>query len=206
MLQSEYHFISTLGRHHGYVFYEADMFLSFTNPFIDPTEDGMKPMQTQRHLKGVPKEAFEASVNGLEMFKQMQAGIFDKLEENLAPMYKQMGEHIKKQKERLGGNFVIAQAVFSRNQRKTLQNLIGPDLIFIVLNMSKECQMKRVKIRHGDAAGGEFGNKVLEIYSKYAELCEPAAEDEENSYNITITDDMSREDVIEKILNIVKKI
>ena len=38
---------------------------------------------------------------------------------------------------------------------------------------------------------------------KFAELYEPAGEDEENAYNVTITEDMDREDVIEKILEIV---
>ena len=136
------------------------------------------------------------------MFKEMMAGKFDNLEVALQPMYENMAKSVKKQKERLGGNMAIAQAVFTRSQRDSLRKLVGPDLVFIVLNMSKECQIKRVKGRHGDTLGDQFMNILI----KYAELCEPAEYDEENAYNVMITDDMNRDDVLQKIIEIVQKL
>jgi len=41
---------------------------------------------------------------------------------------------------------------------------------------------------------------------KFAALYEPAGEDEENAYNVEITEDMSREDVIQKILDIANNL
>ena len=41
---------------------------------------------------------------------------------------------------------------------------------------------------------------------KFYDLYEPAGEDEKNAYNIDITEDMSVEDVIEKVLKIVENI
>ena len=48
---------------------------------------------------------------------------------------------------RLGGKWAIAQAVFNRSQRDQIKKDLGPDLNFIVLNLTRECQLKRVCIR-----------------------------------------------------------
>ena len=37
-------------------------------------------------------------------------------------------------------------------------------------------------------------------------MVEPAGPDEENAYNVTITEDMTPQDVIEKILDIIQNI
>ena len=117
-------------------------------------------------------------------------------------MYQEMAKDISKQRKRLGGNWAIAQAVFTRAQRDFLCKSIGSDLVFLVLNMTKDCQMNRIKNRHGDS----FGEGLLNMLFKYAELCEPAGDDEQNAYNITITEDMNVEDVMKKVLNIVQKL
>ena len=96
------------------------------------------------------------------------AGKFDSVEEALNPMYEHMANHVAMQRKRFGGSMAIAQAVFSRAQRDKLRKIIGPDLVFVVLNMTKECQSKRVKSRHGDSLPDSF----LELLYKYAELCE----------------------------------
>ena len=99
-----------------------------------------------------------------EEFKKMMKGDFDSYEEKLQPLYKNMGQDIVKQSKRLGGDMIIAQAVFSRDQREYLREIIGPNLIFLVLNMNKDCQMKRVTERTPG-----IGEKYLEILYNY--LC-----------------------------------
>ena len=153
-------------------------------------------------LQDVPVGAVKGTDVAMREFEKMMTGDFDGIEENLQPMYDYMSEHVGKQRKRLGGNMAIAQAVFSRNQRDKIRKILGPDLVFIVLNMTKECQNKRVQKRHGDSLGDDF----LQILYRYAELCEPAGEDEENAYNVTIMEGMSPEDVIQKILEIVNKL
>ena len=37
-----------------------------------------------------------------------------------------------------------------------------------------------------------------------SKLCDPIGDDEENAVSVTVTTDMSREDVLEKILEMVK--
>ena len=194
-----------LARNNGYVYYEADCFGMTVNPFVDPNvEEPTLAIAKQTPLKGVSKEVVSALKSATEVWKQMEQGIFDKdaIEKECLPFYEVMGKDITKQFKRLGGNWAIAQVIFSRNQRDFLRKVIGPRLGFIVLNMTKECQLKRVKARHGDAMAEAF----MGIITGFSDLCEPAGEDEENAYNVYITEDMSPQDVNDSILDIVKKI
>ena len=50
-----------------------------------------------------------------------------------------------------------------------------------------------------------MGGDLVNIMLNFFELCEPAGEDEENAFNVTITEDMNRDDVMEKILEIANK-
>ena len=152
--------------------------------------------------QGVAKETMEVVDSTSVIWEEMMQGICDKerIENVCKPFYEAMANDIIKQKKRIGGNWAIAQAVFSRNQREFIREKIGSNLVFIVLNMTKECQLYRIKSRHGDSLGEAFFNTM----AKYAELCEPAGEDEENAYNVTITENMTRDDVIKKILEIAQ--
>ena len=85
----------------------------------------------------------------------MGKGIFDGLEERLQPFYVAMARELVKQRKRIGGDWGIAQAVFSRAQRDQIKRDLGSDLIFVVMNLTKECQHKRVTGRHGDDAHGQ---------------------------------------------------
>ena len=144
----------------------------------------------------------DATAAAEQCFSELGQGKFDGVEKALDPMYDEMSKHVMIQKKRLGGNMAIAQAVFSRTQRDKLRKALGPDLVFIVLNMTKECQLKRIQTRHGDGIPKEF----LDILVKYAEFCEPADEDEENAYNIAITENMNKEDVMSKVLDVVQNL
>ena len=65
--------------------------------------------------------------------------------------------------------------------------------------MTEECQKKRLETRHGEDL--ETMNFLFKVFEEF----EPAGEDEENAYNITITEDMTRDDVIKAILEITQK-
>ena len=132
----------------------------------------------------------------------MMAGKFDDLEEMIKPFLQMMGKNIVTERPRLGGNFAIAQAIFSRSQRDMLREIIGPDLHFMVLSMTKESQDKRLKARHGDSVP----ESLLDFFLRFSEKCELAGEDEPNAHNIVITEDMTKEDVVNKVLEIAAKL
>ena len=98
----------------------------------------------------------------------MMAGKFDNLGEMIKPFLKMMGDNIVTERPRLGGNFAIAQAIFSRSQRDMLREIVGPDLHFMVLSMTKETQDKRLKARHGDSVP----EGLLDFFIKFSEKCE----------------------------------
>ena len=81
-------------------------------------------------------------------------GKYEGVEEKLEPYLKLLANRIIKERQRLGGDFVIAQAIFSRKQRNLLQEIIGSDLVFMVLNIPKESQVERSldkeKVNHGE--------------------------------------------------------
>ena len=70
-------------------------------------------------------------------------GNFDGIEEKFTPMIDASSKDIAKQRKRLGGDWAIAFACFSRSQRDMVRKALGPDLVFMVMNMTKECQRKR---------------------------------------------------------------
>ena len=134
------------------------------------------------------------------------SGHFENLkpfEEKVQPHFEEMSNHIIQQRKRLGGDMVIAKAVFSQNQRNNIRKLLGPDLVFINLSMTEDCRNKRIKKRHG---GDKCPQKIIDFFSKIIKLYEPTGENEENTYDVIITEDMSPSDVTHKIIEIVNKL
>ena len=78
---------------------------------------------------------------------------------------------------------------------------ILPDCIFIVLSMTDETQRKRIKERHGEGEGSEG---VFEMLSKMHKLYEKPGDGEKNAYNVDITEDMTRKDVFDKVMETLK--
>ena len=85
----------------------------------------------------------------------------------------------------------------NRRSRDLCRSILGPDAVFIVLNLTKSCVRKRLEGRHGD---GENADKFTESLHKMFDLYEPAGEDEEGAHNITVDENMSTDDVMKLIL------
>ena len=112
-----------------------------------------------------------------------------------------MANDILKQRSRIGGDWSIAFAMFSRHQREIIRKILGPDVIFIVMNLTKESIKKRLQDRFGDGEiGGKLASQMLAIYKKYEE----AGDDEMNSYNLMIDENMSIDDVNDKVIDIIE--
>ena len=93
----------------------------------------------------------------------------------------------------------MANAVALRAQREYMCDWVGPDLVFIVLNLTEECIAARLKQRHGNSGAGEALKKIFTMF-------EPAGDDEKNAYNVTVEEGMSRRDVMKKCFELIQKI
>jgi len=187
----------------GYVYYEADCFSGGTNPYLPP--DAKEPSMDaikQRPLKGISQDRANAVKGGLNDFLALLDGKEYNIE-TLKTFYGEMCKDLTKERKRLGGDWVVAQAVPLRSLRDHMRAELGPDLVFVVLNMKKEDQKKRITARHGESDGdNEFFNAMLE---KAYDLYKPATADEPNAIDIEVTADMTREDVVEQILKKIQK-
>ena len=153
-------------------------------------------------MQGVGTEAVENCKVAAEVFPEFKAGNFNEtIADKLQPLINNMSKDIIKQRQRLGCNMAVAQAIYSRKQREALFKIIGADLIFIVLNLTTDCIKKRLEERHG----GTVNDTIMSMLLKIAAMCEPAGADEKNAYNVYITEDMTPDDVIEKIQEIVNQ-
>ena len=89
-----------------------------------------------------------------------------------------------------------------RQSRDLCRRILGADNVtFLVMNLTKSCQKKRLLARHG----GEAAEGFTEQLGKMHDIFEQAREDEEGSYNVTITEDMTPDDVLNNVLEIIAK-
>ena len=127
------------------------------------------------------------------------AGNFDVDWTTTYPFYTLMADFIKVQHNRVGGDFAVAQAVTSRAIRDVIRKTL-PDVIFVILNLTKETQRKRVMERHGE---GEEADGIAAFLAKMFQLYEGPADDEKNTLKVDITEEMTPEDVQKKVLEIL---
>ena len=187
-----------LGQKADYVNYEGDAFFAHLNPYL-PADVKEPSLATGKQipLKDVPIERIDAVTKGVKEFEKWRNGEdYDK--DSIKELYSSMCKNIKRERSKIGGNWVIAQAVPFRWLRDHIKHELGPDLTFVVLNMKKDEQTKRILSRHG----GE-SNAVTDWLTLIFDKFEPMQEDEKNAIECLITNDMSRQDVVEKVLEIV---
>ena len=64
--------------------------------------------------------------------------------------------------------------------------------------------MARLRVRHGEKAGS--GSKINDLFNQMYDMYEPAGEDEEGARNVTVTEEMSVEDVMNLVIETIAKI
>ena len=124
---------------------------------------------------------------------------FSRFSEIAEPLYKAMTDDIARQQKRLGGDFAVAHAIASRVSRDYVRKQLGDQVVFIVLNLTQECQNKRLKGRHGDSVDG-----LEENMGAMFKMYEPAAKDEPNTHNVTIDEGDSPDMVLSNVLDLIR--
>ena len=110
--------------------------------------------------------------------------------------YKLLCADVIAERERLGPgwNFVVAQAVYTRQARDLIRTLLGPDLKFVVLDVDKVLQSERMASRFNmppEAAPGLL---------KYCNGFEAATEDETSTLGLSVGHETTQEHVAQAVL------
>ena len=107
-----------------------------------------------------------------------------------------MCEDIKKERNRIGGDWVVAQTIMNRELRDFIKSCLGPELVFVVLSMEEEELKKRILSRSPEDSN--LNEEVFNRMMAVTKLSEPAGDDEENALEVMLTHDMTKEDVTNK--------
>ena len=138
-----------LGRDHGYVYYEADCFMRLCNPYVPLNVDNPSIAQVnQKILRGPGAEERRAMIERTNvMWKDMMAG--KELDtEIMLEFYEQLAQDIRREKDRIGGDFAIATVILKKEARDHLRKILGSDLVIVILKMSREERRERLLGRH----------------------------------------------------------
>ena len=183
-----------LSKFHNFVYYEGDAFFNHTNPFIPKdTEKPSGQFWRQCPLKGIPQKQIDICYEGLDTFiYDVSTGLdFDKMK----ALYIAMAQDILQQRNRVGGNWVVAQAVPNARYRQAISQVLGKELIHVTLSLSKDAQKKRIIERHGESNEGlnDWLHETFKIYEKVDESIE-------NGFDIEISPNMSPMDIVKLVL------
>ena len=100
----------------------------------------------------------------------------------------------------MAGDFAVAFAVADRKSREFLRAEVGPNLVFLVLNLTKKCQAQRIEARHPGEDNQGIRDMLIKMHQHFAPADE---EDEPNTFNIEIDENMTPNDVMNSILRII---
>ena len=188
-----------MAKNQGYVYLEGDTFLAFVNPYLPL--DVKEPSLEQRHqrpLKGYTFETMKILLPGVkEWSKIMKCMDYD--EKLLIDFYREMANFILQEKKRIGGNWVVAQAVPTRSMRDGVKEILGDQCTFVTLHLSEATNAKRIDARHSNVSE-DIKKMASDICNKMYKMFEPAGENELSTVNVDVDPDMDVSQVAETIL------
>ena len=124
--------------------------------------------------------------------------------ETVKDFSKEMALNVLKHKNRLGGNFAVAFALPTRVLRESCKEVLGDQLIFVCLRLTKEANAKRIAKRHADA-DEEALKEIMEYMKGIYDQYEDTQEGEENCVTVHIGPDDDQEAVMNNILKAVEE-
>ena len=188
-----------LAQKEGYVYYEGDGFQFQRNPYIplDDVKDAGH-WEKQKKIKGLSSEDLK-TFEALWKFWDLDSKGNVTNEESANPFYTMLAKDILSEKQKIGGDWVVSQAVPTRKQRDIVKKECNAT--FIILTVSKKYQRQRLSRRHS-----KDGKHIVEELSGIYKLFESVQPDEKDAYELVITPEMSADDVLETVLDLIKLI
>ena len=191
----------------GFVYYEGDCFVFGFNPYVGAAPEGFTQFGTKA-LSGIPQERTKVVNTALtdgytKLFKG--EAVAEKVWEDF---YELLCQDILRERGKLGGDWVIAQAAYTRTARDIIRRKMGGDLILVVLETEQESlQIERLARRAANKE--EMTEEELEssknMVKGYVGCHDTVQEDEPNTFKVMVTADMTAADVANIVLEKFRK-
>ena len=184
-----------IAKTHDWIFYEGDGFLLGFNPYIFPNESQINARSDRPALIG---PGMNDRVQALGQFFINQEARRKNETSDRSPTdwyLRMMAEDVKRERERVGGNWVFVFAIGRKLDRDIFREVIGDDLINVVLDISFDLVKKRLSGR------GQGEEELAAIHWAY----EPKQSGEPNTISFEIKDGVSREENADQIFNLINR-
>jgi len=185
----------------GFVLYEGDCFMFGVNPYVGASAKGPS-FWGNKMLRGISDERKEVCK------KVMEVGYKKLMEGQEAPFsiwedfYGMMCQEILAEREKIGGDWIINQGVYTKEARDLIRIKLGSQLKFVFFDMDPDLQAARLANR--EKGTGEITEEVLEAKKqeclKRTRGYQRRQDDEQNSFQIDITESMKTEDIANEII------
>ena len=195
----------SLHHRHGFTYYEGDCFLGGSEPYPEgqapagPTRGGTRPLPRELLPAG-----FEDAVGTLmkSIFAYIRGGPVP-TPADCAPFLTLLADDVRREWDRIGGDFVVAFAIYDRPARDLVRKLLA-DLnpTVVVLHGSEQLNAKRLLQRHERL--GEAIPEQLQTVQHRCRGFEAAGEDEPNTVGIELAEELDADAVADLILERLK--
>jgi len=189
----------------GFVNYEGDCFIYGLNPYVGAAPEGASYFGT-RTLSGISQKRKDVCTDVMEKgYMEIFKGNYvdPKIWEDF---YELLCEDILKGRAKIGGNWVVGQAVYTKAARDFIRKKLGDDLSMVVLESGEEnLQLQRLATRVLNLGTEECSQEAREAaektVEKYVGGIEPVDVGETNTFAIQVTKAMTPDDVAKIALN-----
>ena len=169
-----------------WVYYEGDGFIMGFNPYLAPNENQVAARSEKAALFGP----------GMAQRKKVIKSFWDDQDVD-GTCYKLMAEDIKKERERVGGNFVVPSDPRTRGDRDIFREVLD-DVIFVVLDIQYDLVKARLRKRENDRNNADW-------LATEQKRFEQAQSDEPRTLSFTITKESTVEQNDDAILHLINK-
>ena len=186
-----------IAKREGWVYYECDGFLFGFNPYVSPDESQVDARGENPALIGPGMSARKEALKSF-MFNMLMLQTGETTDRSAVDNYfRLMAEDIKREKARVGGDWVVAYAMPERRDRDVFREVLGDNAIFVVLDISFDLVKERLSGRENDEVAIEM---LASMHDKY----EPAQSDEPKTLAFEIVKGVTIEENAQKIVALLK--
>ena len=188
-----------MAQKYNFKYYEGDSFIykGPRNPYLPLNSTNLNHPPKQRRLKlSKMDETIMKGGPSCDLFKNWDGKKITECVERKAKRYQVLAKHILQERQRLGGNFVVAMGLETRYFRDVIRQIVGPEMVYVILNISKDLQYKRVIKREKNPKSPRF-KALVRVYSFF----EGVQEGENRVIGINVDENKTIEMVVKEILS-----